>query len=96
MALPSYGIDFHHAANHARVALFREARSDVAEPEVNVQVRGAPAQGRTVLLEPEGSLSEGLELELWHVEPDGLVAHAAEGRESLLVVLGGVCSLHSC
>jgi 5-deoxy-glucuronate isomerase len=61
--------------------------------QLNVLVKGAAAQERAVLLEPEGSLSEGLELELWRVAPGRRVAGTADGSESLLVILGGVCSI---
>jgi 5-deoxy-glucuronate isomerase len=59
---------------------------------LDVMVKGVPAGEQVVLLRPGSSPSEGLELELWRVPPGGRLAGAANGRESLLVVLGGACS----
>jgi len=57
-------------------------------PEGRLHVKAS--EGRTgLLVSPQNSASEGLELEIIHLPPGGQEAGVAIGKETLLVVLGG-------
>jgi 5-deoxy-glucuronate isomerase len=49
--------------------------------------------GTGVLVSPQNSASDGLELEIIKLSQDGQVAGVAEGKETLVVVLGGQIDL---
>jgi 5-deoxy-glucuronate isomerase len=57
-------------------------------PEGRLHFKGSEA-GTGVLVSPENSASEGLELEIIKLPPGGQEGGVAAGRETLLVVLGG-------
>src|SRR5260370_14097886 len=65
-----------------------KSTADSGLPEGRLHVKAS--EGRTgLLVSPQNSASEGLELEIIHLPPGGQEAGVAIGKETLLVVLGG-------
>ena len=58
-----------------------------------IHVKGAQGDKGRQTLGRANSLSEGLMLEIWSVAPGSARTAVSEGRESLLVVLGGTCDV---
>jgi len=60
---------------------------------MKLHFEGQESSGLSEILNPENSESDGLELALIRTLPGTPVEAVSEGRESLLVILGGRCSI---